>query len=86
MRLIRMWAVFVDRDGMSVTASPQVRGDALAFVRIAQLKDRLVQLPDGEKLPMTERGDDPALGQLHGRFDLGFIARLIRSAGTTPMP
>jgi len=33
MRLIRMWAVFFDRDGMSVTASPQVRGDALTFVR-----------------------------------------------------
>lgn len=33
MRLMRMRPMFVDRDGMSVTACLQVRGDALSFVR-----------------------------------------------------
>jgi len=46
---------------------------------VPQFADGLVQLLDGEELPVAQRRDDPTLGQLYARFDLGFVARLIGS-------
>src|SRR5271166_224100 len=41
--------------------------------------DGLVQFLDREELPMAKRRDDPAFDQLYARFDLGLVARLVRS-------
>src|SRR5215468_3118025 len=44
---------------------------------VAQFPDSLVQLLNREEPPMPQRGDDPALGQLHTRFDLRLVTRLV---------
>ena len=46
-----------------------------------QLANGLVQIFEQEELAMAQRRHDPALGDLHGVFDFGFVSRLVRPRG-----
>jgi len=51
-----------------------------------QLANGLVQVFQHEELAMAQRGHNPALGDLRGVFNFGFVSRLVRRAGTMPKP
>ena len=48
---------------------------------VEQFADGHVQFFEREELAMAQRRHDPALGHLHGIFDLGFVSRLVRPRG-----
>jgi hypothetical protein len=45
---------------------------------VAKPPNRSVQLLNRKELPIPQCGDDPTLGQLYTRFDLGFVTGLVR--------
>src|SRR6058998_2548072 len=46
-----------------------------------QFFDSLIEVGDGEELPMPERGQYPTFHDADGVFDLGFVARFVGPGG-----
>jgi hypothetical protein len=64
-------------------AGSQTPRHALVERRYA-VTDRVVEIGQREKLPLSELGDDPTCRQQNGRLDLGLVARLARTCRARP--